>query len=73
MPNLGKRRLNRLLKELKELRRISTMESANFDIYNPETTEFIKEKTKLYRESYLISPLDRLIEEFEELAEAPNG
>lgn len=72
MANLGKKRLNRLIDKLKELRRISTMETANFDIFNPQTTIFIKETTRLYRESWLIEPLDRLIEEFEKLAEVSN-
>ena len=67
MANLGKKRLKHRIGELKELRRISTMEVANFDIHNPETTKFIKDKTRLYRETYLVLPLDELIKEFEGL------
>lgn len=65
-----------ILNLLHEARRAATMESASFafpcdkiivDIHmeNPKTLhpdEFIKETTRLYRESWIIGPLNRAIE-----------
>lgn len=52
-----------LLSELEELRRVATMESANFG--SDETTESIKRQTDLWRNSWLIAPLERLIKRYE--------
>lgn len=69
-----------LITELKELLVIAKMERANFDHYpaeevvanfikgepNPTTvTDFIKERTELWRKSWLIGPLEALIERYE--------
>ena len=67
------------IRELKELRRIATMENASFGMpgdhvihhaWGPDavpggekkdTTEFIADRTRLWRQSWLIGPLDDLI------------
>ena len=59
-----------LLKQLKEIRRISTMETASFgDIYSPtykDETENIKRLTRLWRETWIIDPIDAIIKQIEE-------
>ena len=50
-----------LLSELRETLSAAKMERADFG----EQTEFIKKRTDLYRESYLISPLADLIKRYE--------
>ena len=65
-PKMPKQETRALLSELRELHRTATMESANFDGSNREhRTEFIREKTQLWRETWLISPLEKLIERYE--------
>lgn len=82
---IGKKQARLLLAELKEARRAATLESASFEwdgetvttrgsfasdedgIETP--TNYIRRKTRLYRESWLIGPLDRVIEELEKAAQ----
>lgn len=81
---IGKKQARLLLAELKEARRSATLETASFEwpgetvstggsfagdedgIEAP--TEYIRRKTKSYRESWIIGPLDRVIEELERAA-----
>ncbi len=61
--SMPKKEREMLLSELKELRRVATMETANFG--SQGSTENIKRQTKVWRGSWLIAPLDRLIERYE--------
>ena len=63
---ISKRDLN----TLKGIREIITMERSNFDLgftddalplKASEVTDFIRERTRLWRESWLLEPLDELI------------
>lgn len=83
--SIGKKQARLLLAELKEARRAATLERASFewtgetvstvgsfrgDTDGIETpTNYIRRKTKSYRESWIIGPLDRVIEELERVAE----
>jgi hypothetical protein len=65
----------KVLEALKEARQAATMEAASFGFPNDTVTasmhmegtktmhpdEFIKGETRLYRQSWIISPLDRVI------------
>jgi hypothetical protein len=76
MANLGKRRARVLIQELKEIRRCSTMETANFAVFEKneaEINDLIKSKTRLFRNTYLTNPLDRIIAELEKIYEVSNG
>ena len=53
---------------LKEIRNTSTMKNASFYTYDAdrdEKTEEIRRATKLWRESWIIAPLDDLIKRYE--------
>lgn len=66
--SMPKKETEALVEELKELRRVATFESAGFFIFEDDAEERnneIREITKLYRESWLIRPLDELIERYE--------
>jgi hypothetical protein len=81
---IGKKQARELLAEAKEARRAATMErmsvawpgakitvSGSFagdgdGEMNPD--DYIRETTRLYRESWIIGPLDRIIEELEKAA-----
>ena len=81
---IGKKQARLLLAELKEARRAATLERASFEFTGEtvrtngsfagdedgaETpTNYIKRKTRLYRQSWIIEPLDRVIEELERVA-----
>ena len=63
-----------LLSELRELLRIARMESANFDnhplgreiAFDPQKpTEYVREITRLWRNSWLVHPLEKLIARYE--------
>ena len=65
-PKMPKQETEALLSELRELHRTATMENADFGRGNKENpTGFIKERTQLWRKSWLISPLEKLIERYE--------
>ncbi len=82
--------LHEIVKQLRDIRDISTMDRASFDgmwepvfiavkdrvVCNsrgagsgdkPNVTDFIKEKTDLWRRSWLTGPLDEVIAELEKL------
>ena len=81
---IGKKQARLLLAELKEARRAATLERASFgwtgetvstnnSFRNGEDgvetpTNYIRRKTRSYRESWIIGPLDRVIEELERAA-----
>ena len=83
--SIGKKQARLLLAELKEARRAATLErasfgwtgetvSTNYSFRNEEDglekpTFYIRRKTRRYRESWIIGPLDRVIEELERAAE----
>ena len=83
--SIGKKQARLLLAELKEARRAATLERASFgwtgetvstnnSFRNEEDglekpTDYIRRKTRIYRESWIIGPLDRVIEELERAAE----
>lgn len=81
---IGKKQARELLAEAKEARRAATMENACFewpgetiiasgtfagDKDGPVSpNDYIKGKTLRFRESWIIGPLDRIIEELEKAA-----
>lgn len=81
---IGKKQARLLLAELKEARRAATLETASFEFTGEtvstagsfagdedgiETpTNYIRRKTRCYRKSWIIGPLDRVIEELEKAA-----
>lgn len=81
---IGKKKARELLAEAKEARRAATMQNMSVGwpgetlskvgtfagdedgITTPD--EYIRSKTRLYRESWIIGPLDRIIAELEKAA-----
>jgi hypothetical protein len=71
-----KKELEELKSELEEVRRRLTMEHSHFgDITRPgkiykltesEISDFIREKTRLWRETWILHPLARMIERCED-------
>ena len=53
----------KILGQLKAIRTIATMERASFG--NAGEDCLIKNKTKIWRETWIISPLDEIIKEME--------
>jgi hypothetical protein len=78
---IGKKKARELLAEAKEARRAATMQKmsvgwpgetiskagtfAGFEDGVTTPDEYIREKTRLFRESWIIGPLDRIIAELE--------
>ena len=60
---------------LREVRRLATLETASFRSVGPATDplpaderdvdKFIKDRTRIHRETWILPPLDRMIEEAE--------
>ncbi len=80
MKNLGKKKARIILSKLRETRRTATMENASFcldnkgelkywKMGNDDDTARIRESTKLWRQSWLLYPLDEVIKELEEIYE----
>lgn len=67
MKFFGIKRRERVLSKLREALRAAQMNDANFDgISNSSReTQFIRERTRLYRESWIIEPLQQAIAELE--------
>lgn len=66
--SMPKKEMAWLLRELREIRRTATMENASFYVFDkdePAKMEQIRELTRSWRNSWLIGPLDRLIERYE--------
>ena len=76
-PRIGVKQLRDIHKRLREIKRVSTMETADFDgistkgvyIQTGKKTKFIKEQTELWRESWITSPLHWIIRELEPFIE----
>lgn len=67
---LGRRQAYDVLRLLREARESATMKNASFGGFGKEgekKTKEIKEETRLYRQSWIISPLDRVINQLESL------
>lgn len=70
---LGIFKMERMLRDLRDLRQSATFESAGFDpMHDRETvipaggvTDFIREKTDLYRRTWIIARADELIDTIE--------
>lgn len=60
---MPKSEMEMLLSELKELRRTAGMGNASFG--SQETTDEIRQKTEVWRGSWIIDPLSRLIKRYE--------
>ena len=75
MSRIRKLKMERIISHLKEVLRSSKMESADFTGISfgeselpkktQDVTDFIKKTTRLYRMSWIIDPLERIIEEIE--------
>lgn len=75
--SLPKGEIKGLIEELKEIREIATMNTAKFTriretqlnemlkIDPKYVSEFIRERTRIWRHSWIIDPLDELIERYE--------
>ena len=73
-----KRELKKLKTELEVVRRTATMEHSHFEnitsnathtVNEREVTDFVRERTRLWRESWLVHPLDVMIERIEDCLE----
>jgi hypothetical protein len=71
------KKINRgeLIKQLREIRNIATMKDARFHIgdepfpFGAECTDLIRAATRLWRDSWIVGPLDELIKELESAAD----
>jgi len=64
---MPKKEMEALLSGLKELRSSATFESANFFVFDEDSDakmKEVREVTRIYRQSWLIEPLDRLIKRY---------
>lgn len=66
---LGRKEADKLVLQLKQALRSAKMESANFEGMSSgidpkeNKTEFIKEETRLYRQSWIVHPLEKVLEQ----------
>jgi len=68
MPYVGKKNLEGYILMLNEIKKIATMEDSDFSNNKYGIPDFrIKEITELWRESWLVSPIEKIINYFEEL------
>lgn len=66
VPKMPKRETEALLQTLKEMLSDAKMEDASFGWKDEnDPTEMIKETTKLYRDTYLVDPIEFLIARYE--------
>jgi hypothetical protein len=63
MSRIRKLKVERIIRELKEVRDTSTMNS--FNTGNEELTKTVKDATRLWRATWLVEPLTRLIKDIE--------
>jgi len=74
MKTIRKLEIEKVIREIKEALRSSRMETANFSDMNQkltilkqkEVTEFIKNRTRLYRDAWITAPLERALKILEE-------
>jgi hypothetical protein len=64
---LGKLRAEKIISNLEDIRHTATMKNAAFGFNDKELTNLIREKTSLWRYSWIIEPLDNLIAELKEI------
>lgn len=62
VPTMPKKEMEDLLVELRELLKVVKMEQTDFG----ENTDFIREKTFIWRKSWLIIPLEGLIKRYKD-------
>ena len=76
MPYISTGQLNEIISILRDVKRDSKMEHANFNdligtpeqnIVSTNCTEFIKNKTQRFRDSWITSPVEECIEILEKL------
>jgi len=69
---IGKKKMRRIVSELKEIKRVATMKTASFSSIasigdfpskEKDVDSFIKERTRLWRRSWLVDPLQKIIED----------
>ena len=68
--SMPRKETKKLLSILKEIRRTATMERANFFVFDDESESKmleIKKLTHVWRTSWILSPLDYLIERYEKV------
>jgi hypothetical protein len=66
---MNRRELKRLIAVLREIRKVATMDNANFFVFDEKSKEKmneIKALSHVWRTSWIISPLDLLIDRYEE-------
>lgn len=65
-PQMPQRELRSLLIILRNVLRAAKMEDASFGMIGSDNdpTEFIKERTRVYRQSWIVAPLEELIERY---------
>ncbi len=63
MSNIRKLKVEIIIDKLKQIQRDSTFEHAGFSGNDDEEDSSIKEKTKLFRHTWIIKPLGIIIEE----------
>lgn len=73
---VGIKRLEKIISRLREVKRTSTMEDADFNSFNyekvdfpqanNEITGFIRKRTELWRRSWITEPLNEVIEILEQ-------
>ena len=56
---VGIKRLGQLISLLDEIRRVATMKNSDF-------SDSIKKQTKLWRQSWIITPLDKVVKELKQ-------
>lgn len=75
-PKMPIRETRYLIDALSEIKRVATMETADFYVFDPDRktkNAELKERTRLWRESYIIRPLAELIERYENALARQDG
>ena len=66
---LGKLKAEKILQRLRSVRDTATMHDASFGFADLVLTEMIKKETRRWRNTWIISPLNEIIEELNEIYE----
>lgn len=64
---LGKLKAEKILQRLRSVRDTATMETAAFGFNDSVLTEMIRKETRIWRNSWIISPLTEIMEELNEI------
>lgn len=65
------RHKSQIIQQLREIRNIATMENASFRVgddpgpFGADVTDLVRQATRLWRNSWIVGPLDELIAELE--------